>query len=197
MGNYTSVDRVADLIQIDLDGSSVPTSTTVERWIEEIEARIDSLGLGTYSVTDQYIDVPYSLTTISPSEWFYDMETDILRYSQRDALIVPLANVKNPIISITSLYKNDEDLTDTPSWEEFVEGPGDDSDFILLRSGRGNHGYALYIYDDEPSSGPKRLKMTYTWGYNIDSDILADYPAYRSRRIYSVRPRKELEHRHS
>jgi hypothetical protein len=41
--------------------------------------------------------------------------------------------------------------------------------------GKRNKGYALYFIDDEPPPGPKRLRMTYTYGHNIDANILGQY----------------------
>ncbi|MHC5035046.1 MAG: hypothetical protein ACYTFZ_08425, partial [Planctomycetota bacterium] len=86
--------------------------------------------------------------------------------------------VRAPIISITSLAKNDEDPEDAESWDSLTEGPGDGSSYMLLQSGLKDLGYALWFYDNFPLVGPKRVRATYQYGWNVDADIIADYCTY-------------------
>jgi hypothetical protein len=111
------------------------------------------------------------------TSWYWTIEwtprNDTLRFSRGEGgYLVPLLNVKSPIISITELQKNDEDYADTPDWISLTEGPADNSSFLLLTSGLKNLGYAIWFYDNLPMAGPKRLRVTYTYGYNVDNEIL-------------------------
>ncbi|MHA1742537.1 MAG: hypothetical protein ACTSVD_10665 [Candidatus Thorarchaeota archaeon] len=175
MATYTSISKIEDLLQITIDEASIPDENAVSQWITEFEARIEELALGSHTVTDQYIDVPLIEKIDKPYKWTFSNENAKLRFDLTKGVIVPLGDVKSPIISITALYKNDEDPDDPPNWEQLTEGPGDGSHFMLLKSGRKEWGYALWFYDEEPEEGPKRLKLDYTYGFNIDSNILSDY----------------------
>jgi len=176
---YTSESLVEAVTQIDITDSTNPSSSEVLTWIEEIEKEVIERRLGSHTATDVYIDVPNIEESVGYYSATYKAKTGqlFIGTSMGAGVLVPLKNVKGPIISITSLYKNDEDPTDAPDWEELTEGPGDGSDFMLLQvsSGSKTYGYALWIYDNFPLAGPKRLKMTYTYGYNIDSKILQEY----------------------
>ena len=177
---FTSESKVEALLQMDIDANTDPSSSEVLDWIEEIETDVIERNLYQRTATDEYIDVPPSELSagLAGYDWKYHVKTDKLIISRGGGVIVPLVNVKRPIISITSLYKNDEDPTNTPSWEELTEGPGDGSSFILLTATNDSQktlGYALYFYDNFPLVGPKRLKMTYTYGHNLDIEILDRY----------------------
>jgi len=173
---YTTEANVEALTQISIDTGTVPTSTQVLDWIEEIERRIVEQALGSHAATDEYVDVPNQedIGAYWTLEWTPKVDSLRFKYSGAGEL-VPLYNVKKPILSITSLYKNDEALDDAPSWTQLTEGPANNSSFILLKSGIKGLGYALFFYDNYPSAGPKRLKVTYTYGWNVDSKILRDY----------------------
>jgi len=175
MGSYTSIEKISNLLQITIDEVSVPDEDAVTEWITEIEARVTERALGSHTATDQYIDVPTVEEIGGEYSWYYRVKNAKLKFHFAEGLVVPLGRVKSPILSITSLYKNDEDPSDAPNWEQLTEGPGDGSHFILLTSGTKDLGYALWFYDEEPKEGPKRLKMTYKYGFNIDSNILSDW----------------------
>jgi len=176
---YTSEEKVEGILQIDIDNDSNPSSSEVLTWIEEVEREVEERRLGSHTATDVYVDVPSLDEAAGYYSATYKAKTGqlFIATSMGAGILVPLLNIKGPIISITSLYKNDEDPSDTPDWEELTEGPGDGSDFMLLEatSGSKTYGYALWIYDNFPLAGPKRLKMSYTYGYNINSKILQEW----------------------
>jgi len=177
-GTWTSVEKVAELVQLTIDDHSIPKQASVHDWIEQIESRVVERRLGSHSVAAEYIDVPIQADV----DWdyytlYYNVRNDKLRLSAISAgVLVPLGKVKSPVISITKLYKNDEDPEDVPVWDELTEWDGTKaSHFMLLTSTVKGLGYALWFYDEEPEAGPKRLKMQYAFGFNIDEDIIVDW----------------------
>jgi len=174
---YTTLTRVEGLLQFQLSTGSVPTLAQTLDIIEEVEERIIDRGLASHTATSDYFDVPIPDGTSAGNDWTFDADNGRIVIGQQGGMIVPLATIKHPIISITSLYKNDEAAGDAPSWTQLVEWNGTlgSTDFMLLKSGRRRTGYALYIYENTPYSGPNRLKMTYSYGYNVPSDILRNW----------------------
>lgn len=100
---YTTKEAVQEELRatIAFSGSTNPTDTTVDRWIEEYSRVIDDIS-GTNWGSTQYIEY--------------------LDYNAEDRL--QLRN--SPIISITALEYNDQPLGSTPSWSTMTEG----TDFI-------------------------------------------------------------------
>lgn len=176
---YTSEVLVEGLTQIDITVSTKPTTAQVLDFIQEIEAQIIEKCLGSHTATDEYIDVPTQSELTGAFSVTWTPSVDSLRFTyESEGVLVPLYNVKKPFITITSLAKNDESYDDAPVWDTLTEGPALNSSFMLLKSGSKALGYALYFYDNYPLAGPKRLKMTYTYGYNVNSAILQDYCTY-------------------
>jgi len=171
---YTSEEKVEALLQLSISDSSVPNSSQVLQWIKEVESRIDELGLGSYSATE-YLDVPEIIAEYPPYTWEYRVKSGRFKFTIETGRIVPLAQLKHPIISVTAVYKNDNDPDEAPNWVQLTEGPGENSHYIVLTSGRRGFDYALWFYKDPPLIGPKRIKVEYTWGWNVDEDILSDY----------------------
>lgn len=175
---YTDLEEVMALTQVTIDESSVPTAAQTLRWIRNAESRLIDRALGSHTATDQYIDVPAGSSVLRRYQWVYYVKDDRLVTSINRGTVVPLQGLKSPIISISACAKNDEDPTNAASWDTLTEGPGADSDFILLQSGLRDVGYALWFYDNEPMVGPKRLKMTYQYGRNVNSNILTEWATY-------------------
>jgi len=176
MGTYTSEEAVEAITGISITDTSTPTSSQVAEWITEVEARIEERALGLHTATDEYIDVPEYNRGSGIYNFTYQADDDTVRIGSADkAHIVPLTNIRRPLISITKLEKNDESYTSTPNWVELTEGPGDGADFLLLKGGKKQHGYALYFVDNPPRYGPKRLRINYTFGHNVNSSILKEY----------------------
>ena len=171
---YTSEAKIEALLQLSISDTSVPNSSQVLQWIKEVESRIDELGLGSYSATE-YLDVPEIIAEYPPYTWEYRVKSGRFKFTIETGRIVPLAQLKHPIISVTAVYKNDNDPDEAPNWQQLTEGPGENSHYILLTSGKRGFDYALWFYKDPPLIGPKRIKIEYTWGWNVDEDILSDY----------------------
>ena len=175
---YISEARIEALTQVTIESSNtVPTSAQLLVWIEDVESRIVDRALGSHTATDQYVDVSSGSVTSGRYQWTYYVGQDRLKVDLPSGILVPLQGMKSPMIGVTSLEKNDSAFTAAPSWTELTEWDGStgSTDFLLMQSGLKDLGYALWFYDNEPLTGPKRLKMTYTYGYNIDADVLADY----------------------
>jgi hypothetical protein len=171
---YTSVDKVSSLVQVDIDTTSVPKIDEVLTYIQESEAKIIDRGLGLHNATNMYIDIP---SIDFGSQWpIFNMLRDTISF-RREGLIVPIENIKQPIIAITSLFKNEQSIGAVPRWESLTQWTDNAaSDFYLLKTGIRQLGYALFIYNRIPiMQGTARLKMNYTYGYNVPTAILADY----------------------
>jgi len=175
MGKYTSETDVEAFTQMDIKDDTNPNSTEVGNWIDEVEAMIDAQLLGTYTATDVKIDVEptfaYAKNTI---KWLEEVST--YGYSEPRARIVIPPYL--PIISVTKLYRNTASLSQAENWEELVEGPGANTHFIVLKRRTKTGallGFAFYIYDNIPTAGRERLKATYTYGWNLSTNILREY----------------------
>jgi len=166
---------VEGLTQITIDATTSPSTNETLDFIEEIETDVKERNLYTRTATDEYVDV--APTSAYPGSYnvSWDIKRDSLSFTGAEGVIVTLPNVKRPIISITTLSKNDEAPDDTASWDALTEGPADGSSFILLTTGNKASGYALWFYDNIPLAGPKRLKMTYTYGHNLNTEVLDRY----------------------
>lgn len=163
------------ITQVTITTTSTPTTAQTLSWLEEIETGVVDRRLGSHSATDVYVDVPEQ-ADVGP-EYNAEFRAQTGRLWIRTAMgagrFVPLLNVKTPVVSISSLSKNDEDLEDAPVWDALTEGPASGSSFVLLQSD--NLGYALFFYDNLPLPGLRRIRMTYNYGYNVSSKVLQEY----------------------
>lgn len=172
---------VEGLTQVVINDATSPSTDETLVFIEQVESQITDRALGSHTATNQYVDVPPYGKAGGSYDWKYNVRTGRLDWDLGEGVIVPLAGMKAPIISITSCAKNDEAADDTPSWDTLTEWDGstDDTDYMLLKSGLRDLGYALWFYQNYPYTGPKRLRITYSYGWNVDSDILADWATYK------------------
>jgi len=176
MGTYVSEEDIENLTQLTFTTTSKPTSAHVNQIISEVEAKIIDRQLGVHRATNEYIDVPWGTEGKGVYNWVYDSDTDNIQFGESlKGAIVPLTNIRRPLIQIITLEKNDEAYTNTPSWEALTEGPADGADYLLLTGGPKQNGYAIVFVDNSPVSGPKRLRVTYDYGHNINSEILKTY----------------------
>jgi len=178
--SYTSLGAVSAILRVDFTNTSIPTQTEVMSFIKNAEYDVVQRRLGSHTATDEYIDVGGSTNYSSQQEWAYNVREGSLNFDMGGGQIVVLNNIKTPVISITTLSKNDADPRSAPSWEALTQWNGTvaDSHYMLLKGGDKSLGYALWVYDEEPLPGPKRLKMTYTYGRNVDNVILGEYCTY-------------------
>jgi len=180
---YTSQAKVTGLTQFTPSDTTQPTSTQVLTWIEEVEADIDARALGNYVATDQIVDVPAHIDYPAKDTiaWLEAMGFSRWEKVENRLLIPPFT----PIVSITSLYRRTTSETEAASWEQLTEGPGVNTSFLLLkrRTKAGRYlGFAVYFYQNPPTVGYQRVKMTYNYGYNIPATILSDYATLRVAR---------------
>lgn len=174
--SYCSETDVEALTQITISSSTTPTSIQLAQWIDWAEARVTENSLGRHTITDEYLDIPSYTEKEGVYNWEYNSDQDRISFGENlNGLIIPFTNSRRPIISINHLYKNDQSYSSAASWTELTEGPGDGSDFLLLKGGGKQQGYAIYIYDNAPVSGPKRLKLDYDYGLNLANSILKEY----------------------
>lgn len=175
MGTYTDEVRVEAASTVTISDSSAPSSSQVSTWIQEVEAWVAEKALGSHTATNEYLDVPHHGEEEKLYNWDYNIKNERLVFHEGQVFRVPLTGLKRPLISITSLAKNDEAYDQAASWDTLTEGPGEDSSFILRQTGSKQHGYELVFYDNQPLPGPKRLRLTYFYGHNISGDILSEY----------------------
>lgn len=185
---YTSEEDVEALLQRDISDGSTPSTVQVNDWIEQIEAEIDDKGFSVYTETDAYLDVPYGEVSDDVyMGWIYKVRQGRLDMGvQEGGTLIPIADAKHPLLTITTLEKNSEPMDSAPSWQELTQwdGSAGGTHFTLLYNGRRANGYALYIYDETPEPGVKRIKITYTWGYNVPTSILKRYCTLKVSLIY-------------
>ena len=189
---FTSEEDVESLTQLTITDASVPTSTELLDFIQQVEARVTERGLATHTAPDIYVDVPtqesvgseYNWARQSYSRFVYRIRQGQFNFNTASGLIIPLGNIQHPVIAVTTIHKNDEYPDDAPSWDLLVQWNGvvDDSSFMLLKNteNQRRYGYAIFMYNAFPIVGPKRLKMTYTYGYNVDTEILKEWCTYQA-----------------
>jgi hypothetical protein len=167
---YTSLDAIQSLLQIKIESDTHPNITDVLSWIEEVETDLKDKSLGTYT-TSGYVtfDFPYTNKT-----W---KDTVALRYSDIPVNIVGkvVSLPFSPIISITSMDYNAASLDTATDWTQLTEGPGVDSDFIILKD-TDNNGYALFLYGSSIDNyGRQKLRASYTYGHAVEAVVLREY----------------------
>lgn len=176
MGNYADVQDVAELLGITIDGSSTPTSSVVSKYIDRVEAGVDARALATYTtLSGTKFDVqPTEAIAKETIGWFFAglPETTVGR------VVVP---PYTPIITVLSgtLQRNKAALDQAEDWETLKEGPGDDTDYVVLKTvnkrTQKEVGYAIFFYNRIPTAGRQRVRATWTYGYGVDSNILNEY----------------------
>jgi len=174
---YTSQAKVTGITQFTPASDTTPTETQVLTWIEEIEADLDARHLASYTATDQVIDINPELNyPPKGSIAWLEAISGVSSYAEVDAsiLIPPF----KPIISITALSRRTSGLTDSAVWELLTEGPGSTASFIILKKATKSGQYlgmAVYFYQNSPDVGLGRVKMTYSYGWNLSATIIGEW----------------------
>jgi len=115
MGTYCNEADIEGITQFTINATTNPTTTQVATWITQIEADVDARALGSYTVTDELVDVNPTVgyparNTIA---WLRSIARD--RYGQIDtANIISLPRI--PIVSIGSLSRRTSSLGATDAW---------------------------------------------------------------------------------
>jgi len=181
VGSYCNETDIEAITQFTISDSTKPTSTQVTAWITEIEADADARALGSYTLTDQYIDVPPELGVPSKDTiaWFRSLASGRHPPIAIKNIVVP---PYTPIVSIASLSRRTSALGSTDAWEALTEGRESGNSFIILkRRTKTNQylGFGLYFHQNNPSHGPERIKMTYNYGWNLSTTIIGEWCALK------------------
>lgn len=177
LGIYTDTSKVTGITQFTDSGSTNPTTTQITQWITEVEADADARGLGSYTITDQYVDVAREVGY--PSKETVAWLTSIANNNYEVLDVTNLITLPfTPIISITSLYRRTSSLGATDVFEELTEGRESTDSFIILKKRTKSNqylGYALYFFNNTPYDGPQRIKCTYSYGLNLSTSIIGEW----------------------
>jgi len=176
MGTYTDETKVEGVTQFTITESTEPTTAQVAQWITEVEADVDARALSSYTLTDQKIDIPAKISypesgTIA---WLEMIAGKNYMEIANRMFFPPFL----PIVSVASLSKRASALTAAESWTSLTEGPGADSDFLIMKKRTKTNqylGFAIYFYANAPTAGYQRVKMTYNYGWNLSTDIIGEW----------------------
>jgi len=138
MGDYTDYTLVsAELNGVTIGSTTVPSSTTVENWISEVESEIN---LRTGKI------------------WTSSVVTDqILDYDGSGYIKLPV----NPVLAVSTLSYEEKGLgASSESWVSLTEGRTNDYIFYVA-----DGEIELTGKGDVPGRGKQNIKITYTKGY--------------------------------
>jgi len=125
--SLTSTANVSDYLQTTIDGSSTPSSTVVDRWVDEVSDEIQHITKQTFqtvTVTDKILPINSDNTVASANSVDVTESWDLP--AGRDLIILPHTN----IISLDKFEINTVGDSETPVWEELTIGYGGD---VVLR----------------------------------------------------------------
>lgn len=139
MTDYTTVAEVSnELNGFTIDGSSTPSSITVENWIEEAQDFINEKTgkkWDSNTITEEYHD--------------YDGSGYVQTYH-------------SPVITITSLsYEKNGFSQTSEDWTELDEGRTSDKNFIVYKD-EGE----IQFHNTTLKTGYKNIKISYTYGHS-------------------------------
>lgn len=183
MGRWVNVPDVERMLQLNFTDATKPNISEVEEFIKQAEAEIEFRKLGTHS-SDVLTKVDILPTNTLVKDSVGALMSEAAYTESGKVVTLPFT----PIITVVSgtVARNKAALDDTADWDALIEGPGDSTDFIILqRYGRGGKvvGYALHFYSSKiPEDGYQRLRATWTYGHNIDSDILRRWGMLKAAR---------------
>jgi len=172
---FTDVSSVEAFTGETVNDESDPTAEQVLEWIEQVEMEMVAKGYFTESLTGIIMDVPEGkIGSDHPLAWIFD--DPIFSTS---GFVVSLPH--SPFISVSNVQRNIQGYQQTPDWEDLVEGPEDNSHFLIVKDKfkAGLRGVALYFYSNAPQPGYQRLKLDYVWGYNLPATVLSEYAALK------------------
>lgn len=154
-------DELGDKTTSDISYSRVRKA--ILRAESEIEERIGTKFKST-TVTNEIYDFD-QYTSYKSAEQLRTYSTDMVVGSRNDYMNTNLNDkiqLNNaPILTITSLYKNNAGKSQTDNWELLTEQTGSSGDFIVNK----DTGHITFI-NNMPSIGMRRIKTTYTYGYS-------------------------------
>jgi hypothetical protein len=168
---YTTTTLVSAEILQTIDGSSTPTNTQVDQWIEEAEAEIDEMTASSFvSATASNSIIPFTdeTTFTVPTTNYYtgNVRADSgLNPTQNAFFLQDECGIqRRPIISITNLCSNQSSScgTEADNWATLTEQTGSGGDFIVdCRTGR------ITLMRCRPYRlHPRGIKTTFVYGYS-------------------------------
>jgi len=177
MGTYCSETDIEGIVQLDITASTDPNTTEVAAWIIEVEADVDARALGSYTLTDQYVDVAPQIGYPPESSiaWLRSIATG--RFDTilvKNIITLPFM----PIVSIASLSRRTSGLGSTDVWEALTEGRESGNSYIIMKKRTKSNqylGFGLYFHQNMPDNGPQRIKATYNYGWNLSTDIIGEW----------------------
>lgn len=170
---FTEFSSIKAMTGEEIDDTSSPTSAQVLQWIEEVEQDMIGKGYNTQALTDVIMDVPEG----EPGEDINLLQRGLIYstryYSQGKVVTLP----HSPFVSVANIKRNVAGYTETPDWEDLTEGPGSGTHFIIVKGSfkQGLRGISLYFYENAPYSGIQKMKLDYTWGYELPPTVLRDF----------------------
>ena len=152
MPSWTTTEKVSALLgNVSITTTSEPTTAQVLDWIREASVWIDKKLLGNYSALNEYIDT-------DGTEFLFP------RYY--------------PIIGVSSLSVVDSDLDEAESLTALTQGPNvSGSSYMIMKDNISGMdlGYCIKFYADIPSAREAKVKISYSYGFNVDEAILSKY----------------------
>jgi hypothetical protein len=181
MGTYCDETDIEAITQFDVTASTDPSTTEVAAWIAQVEADVDARCLGTYTITDELVDVMPLLGypakgTVAWLESIARKSYDLVETNN----IIPLPRI--PIISVDSLSRRTSSLGSTDVWESLDEGTSSGDSFIIIKSRTKTNqylGFGLYFHDNRPYDGFQRLKVTYDYGWSLNTSIIGEWASLK------------------
>ncbi len=178
MGSYIDNSKVAAVTQFSDGVSTSPTTAQITQWITEVEADADARALGSYTLTDELVDVlpGQNYPDVDSIAWLQALSHDHFSYYGLGNLIVipPFT----PIISIASLSRRVSMLGSSDSYESLTEGTSSGTSYIILKKRTKTNkflGFALFFHHNNPFPGYQKIKMTYNYGWNLDTNIIGEW----------------------
>lgn len=166
---YTTEALVEAEIGKSIDSGTVPTTTQVAQWIEEVEDYIDKRAGTSFTSTTVTNEIyPWSRynAVFSPTSGARAVETG--RHDSMSGFSVNSFKLaKHPIISVSQLYINGATDDSADSWSEFTQQTGSGGDFIVDL----NTGYVTFL-SQTPSWGERAVKVTYYYGYSTIPNVV-------------------------
>ena len=179
--------------------ATTPTTAQVASFITEVEDSMLTQGLGTQTTASgtQFDVMPTRGMAKETVGWMLAGSPPVTT----GRIVVPPFM---PIVSVTSgmFQRNKNDLSAAPDWDTLKckdnFPSASDTDFCILfavnKKTNQRAGYALNFYDSLPTAGYRRLRGTWVYGHNIDSDILTEYATLKvcekviMARLFSAQP---------
>lgn len=154
---YTTEALIEAFLGITIDATSSPTSTQLVEWIEEAEQEIDDrAGVSFTSVlnTNEIYNLDeYSYYSRPAFQSHYYCET---MYPE-----LRLKLTKRPIVSVTSLFRNQASHTGADEWSALTENTGTGGDYVVdKRSGE------IIFLRAFPIPQKRSVKITYNHGHS-------------------------------